>query len=78
MGIQETPGRLYGTNKSYKSSPLTKIQGAPAAETPAKVKSELPAGARAGQKVMSGPNAGKVEVLDSSGKLIGYADQGTK
>jgi hypothetical protein len=77
-GIVETPGRFYGTDKSYKTSPLSKIQGTPAAETPTKAKSELPAGARAGQKVMSGPNAGKYEVLDTSGKLIGYADQGTK
>jgi len=76
-GIMVEKGRFMDSSV-YKSSPLTKIQGTPAAETPAKAKSELPAGARAGQKVMSGPNAGKVEVLDSSGKLIGYADQGTK
>jgi hypothetical protein len=80
-GIQEVKGAYYGTNKVYKKAPLAKIDGASAAlQTPAKdkAKGELPAGSRAGQKVMSGPNAGKYEVLDTSGKLIGYADQGTK
>jgi hypothetical protein len=80
-GIQEVKGAYYGTNKVYKKAPMPKIDIAPtSSETPAKDKarSELPAGARAGQKVMSGPNAGKYEVLDKNGKLLGYADQGTK
>jgi hypothetical protein len=80
-GIQEVKGAYYGTNKVYKKAPLAKIDGASAAsQTPAKAKpsSSLPAGAVPGQKVMSGPNAGKYEVLDKNGKLIGYADQGTK
>lgn len=80
-GIQEVKGAYYGTNKVYKKAPLAKIPGTstqPAAETSAKSDTGLPPGSKAGKKVMSGPNAGKVEVLDKSGKLIGYADQGTK
>jgi hypothetical protein len=80
-GIQEVKGAYFGTNKVYKKAPLAKIDGATAtAPSPAKAKASagLPPGSKAGKKVTSGPNAGKVEVLDKSGKLIGYADQGTK
>lgn len=75
-GIQIQKG-LVMDSTTYKSTPLSKMP-APAAETPAKSDTGLPPGSKAGKKVMSGPNAGKVEVLDKSGKLIGYADQGTK
>lgn len=75
-GIQIQKGRFMDSTV-YKSSPLGKMPAAPA-QTPAKSDTGLPPGSRAGKKVTSGPNAGKVEVLDTSGKLIGYADQGTK
>lgn len=61
----------------YKSTPLGKMP-VPPTQTPAKSDTGLPPGSIAGKKVTSGPNAGKVEVLDKSGKLLGYADQGTK
>lgn len=73
-GIMVQKGRFMDST-IYKSTPLRKM---PAATVKDKSSGELPAGSRAGQKVMSGPNAGKVEVLDTSGKLIGYADQGPK
>jgi hypothetical protein len=73
-GIKIQKGRFMDSTV-YKSTPLSKMPAEPAKE---KSGGELPPGSRVGQKVMSGPNAGKVEVLDTSGKLIGYADQGTK
>lgn len=75
-GIQVQTGRFMDSTV-YKSTPLGKMP-APPTQTPAKSDTGLPPGSKAGKKVTSGPNAGKVEVLDKSGKLIGYADQGTK
>ena len=76
-GIQEVKGAYFGTNKVYKKAPLAKIPGVstqPAAETPAKSDTGLPPGSKAGKKVTSGPYAGKFEVFDSKGVLIGYTD----
>ena len=80
-GIQEVKGAYFGTNKVYKKAPLAKIPGAstqPAATSEPKSNTGLPPGSTAGKKVTSGPNAGKYEVLDKNGKLLGYADKGTK
>lgn len=73
-GIMVQKGRFMDST-IYKSTPLSKMPAAPAKD---KSSGGLPEGAVPGQQVMSGPNAGKYEVLDKNGKLLGYADQGTK
>lgn len=72
-GMGEVPGKVYGSNPVYKRAPLGKITRT---DSPAPAKSDtgLPPGSKVGKKVTSGPDAGKFEVFDSKGVLIGYTD----